>query len=210
MMAKLIYVIFSALLILSVSSCKQEKKESSANSNKLYEDSLIFEKASSQGNLIAMETQKTLGSNLMKAVKEGGVISALNFCNLNAYPLVDSLEKKFNVEIRRASLKTRNPENAPTDLKKEIIQQFEKLLIEGKSGDPMVKKLDKNTLMYVKPIILDNTMCLNCHGAPGTDIKTEEYEHIKKLYPEDKAINYKISDLRGIWSIKFSTSNLVH
>ena len=197
------------ILLLVLCSCNP-KKEKDKKSELAKTDVDLSELAMKYGDIISLETKKTLGMNLMKAVQEGGVINALDFCNLNAYPLVDSLERKYHANIRRATIKTRNPDDAPDEVENEIIQKYTELLAKGKTADPDVRKLDDNLWLYTKPIILDNAMCLNCHGTPGTDISNENYDHIRKLYPDDKAINYKVGELRGIWSIAFNKEQLVN
>ena len=47
--------------------------------------------------------------------------------------------------------------------------------------------------VYLKAIRIKE-VCLNCHGSNiNNDLKKE----IQKLYPDDKAINYKLNDIRG-------------
>ena len=197
------------ILLLILFSCNP-KKEKDKISDFAKSNAEVSELAMKYGDIISMETKKKLGMNLMKAVQEGGVIHALDFCNLNAYPLVDSLEKKYHANIRRATVKTRNPEDAPDEVENEIIQQYDELLARGESANPMIKELDNDIWLYTKPIILDNALCLNCHGTPGNEIGNENYEHIKKLYPDDKAINYTVGELRGIWSISFNKQQLLN
>lgn len=199
-------LIFAIVLI--AGACKQGTREQTKEAASAITQEEMLELALERGNLIATETQKTLGSNLKEAVNEGGVQNALNFCNLNAYPLVDSLEQKFNAAIKRASHKTRNPGDTPARFESEMIAKYESIIAAGNSGDAMVTLVNDNEIIYTKPIVVENALCLNCHGTPGADIQIENYELIKKLYPQDKAINYKIGDLRGIWSIKFSTASL--
>jgi len=64
----------------------------------------------------------------------------------------------------------------------------------------IVSEGDYNYLRYMKPIIVQ-AECLNCHGSQ-TDIIPEVKELIAQNYSEDKAIDYKIGDLRGAVSIK--------
>ena len=208
MNTRIIKSIFIITIVLITGACKQGSREQTEEAaSDILQDEML-ELALERGNIIAAETQKTLGSNLKKAVTEGGVQNALNFCNLNAYPLVDSLEQKFNAEIKRASHKTRNPGDTPTRFEADMIAKYESIMAAGNTGDAMVNLVNDNEIIYTKPIVVENALCLNCHGTPGTDILTENYDLIKRLYPEDKAINYKIGDLRGIWSIKFSTASL--
>ena len=52
---------------------------------------------------------------------------------------------------------------------------------------------NNNKFVYVKAIRIKE-VCLNCHGSNiNDDLKKE----IQKLYPDDKAINYKLNDIRG-------------
>ena len=51
---------------------------------------------------------------------------------------------------------------------------------------------NNNQFVYAKAIRIKE-VCLNCHGINiNDDLKKE----IQKLYPDDKAINYKLNDLR--------------
>jgi hypothetical protein len=52
----------------------------------------------------------------------------------------------------------------------------------------------------MKPIIVQ-VECLNCHGS-RTDIMPDVKNLIAQNYPGDKAIGYKMGDLRGAVSIK--------
>ncbi|MFC2124258.1 DUF3365 domain-containing protein [Bacteroidota bacterium] len=199
-------IYFTLLIILSSCNPDKDKVKKSETSNTEID---VSEIALEYGDIISKETKKILGSNLIKAVDEGGVSYAIEFCNLKAYPLVDSLEKKFNARIKRASHRSRNPNDIPTDHEAKIIAEYQIMLDEGKVGDPKVDYIDDNTLIYIKPIILDNQVCLNCHGIPGDQILQENLDLIKKLYPEDNAVGFNIGELRGIWSITFKKDQLL-
>ena len=52
---------------------------------------------------------------------------------------------------------------------------------------------NNNKFVYAKAIRIKE-VCLNCHGSNiNNDLKKE----IQRLYPDDKAINYKLNDIRG-------------
>ncbi len=200
--------IYFTLLIILI-SCNSSKDQAD-NSEGSKTDVDISEIALDYGDIISKESKKTLGSNLIKAVNEGGVAYAINFCNVHAYPLVDSLEKKFKAKIRRASHRSRNPKDIPTEYESKVLKEYQALLEDGKVGNPKVELLDAHTLIYTKPIILDNQVCLNCHGIPGDQILQENLELIKTLYPEDNAVGFQIGELRGIWSITFDKDQLLN
>lgn len=156
----------------------------------------------SKGNKIAAETQKTLGSNLMGAIKEGGVQNALTYCSLNALLLKDSLSKMHHVDIKRKSEKYRNPADKPNEVESKIIATYEKAALAGDLLKPIIKSIGRNQIAYYAPIMLGG-LCLKCHGTVGEELTDSNYTFIQKLYPEDLAINYQSGDLRGIWSITF-------
>jgi Protein of unknown function (DUF3365) len=49
-------------------------------------------------------------------------------------------------------------------------------------------------------------LCLQCHGAPERDIAPLTRTSIRKLYPDDKATDFKSGDLRGFCNVTFPTS----
>ena len=166
-------------------------------SNKEVSDTAYIE----QGQKIAMTTFATLSSNLQKAMKEGGVSEAVKYCNLAASPLVDSLEQIYHAEIKRTSLKTRNPDNDPTEGERIQLEEYQQQVDAGKGLKPIVQKTSSQTVFYA-PISL-MPLCEKCHGKLGEQLKIKDFETIQELYPSDKAINYKSGDLRGMWSISF-------
>lgn len=155
-----------------------------------------------KGKEVAAATFKTLSGNLQKAMKEGGISNALEYCNLAAMPLVDSLSKVHNAEIRRTSLKVRNHKNQPTPQELAQLQAYEKQSKAGEKINAVVKKIDPHTVAFYAPISI-MPVCEKCHGEVGSTLLEKDYEVVQKLYPEDKAIGYASGNLRGMWSISF-------
>lgn len=155
-----------------------------------------------KGQAIAAATFAALSSRLTTAIEENGIAGAMDYCNLVALPLVDSLSGVHNATIRRTSLKVRNAKDAPQDWEQGILTDFEKAVQAGQDLKPVVKQLDENTVAFAAPIKV-MPLCLKCHGSVGQDIAESDYLKIRELYPQDQAINYKEGDLRGMWSITF-------
>lgn len=155
-----------------------------------------------QGKSIAGATFAVLSSRLQTAMGEGGVPEAINYCQLNAYRLVDSLSKVHKATIRRTSLLARNPDDRPSELEREILETYAGEDAAGQELKPMVRALENQEVAFFAPI-RTNAFCLNCHGTPGETLKEEDYALIRRHYPEDNAIGYQDGDLRGMWSIRF-------
>ena len=159
--------------------------------------------AEAEGNRIAMETQQVLASRLKTAIENNGIPQALKYCNVHAFPIVDSLEKEHGVDIKRASFSVRNPKDKPDKKETEILERYENKIASGNTPTPEVSLINEK-VHFARPIIISNQLCLNCHGKVGEDINQQHYKVIQALYPEDEAIGYSLGDLRGIWSIEFN------
>lgn len=148
------------------------------------------------------KTMNSLRNGLLNAFSDGDVIDALNMCSLTAEDLTNS-NNSLNTSIKRISQKYRNPENKPSKYELQILRDFEKKLLNGaKVSDLIYRKVinnyGKKTLVYLKAIPTKD-ICLNCHGS---NIEDKVLKEIKILYPSDKAINFKLGDIRGAFSVR--------
>ncbi len=159
-----------------------------------------------KGKEIAALTFSTLSGKLQSALKEGGVSNAIEYCNLAAFPLVDSLSKVHNAEIRRTSSKVRSPKNSPSKSEKLVLENYKKMNLAGAEMKPIIKQLDDQKIAFYAPIKI-NQFCLQCHGKVGETLTEENNALISQFYPDDQAVGYSDGDLRGMWSIEFAKGN---
>ncbi|MGO3181670.1 MAG: Tll0287-like domain-containing protein [Aequorivita sp.] len=155
-----------------------------------------------RGMQIAQTTQAELGKNLMGQVKKNGVIAALDFCNIEAMPITDSMATVHKAYIKRVTDKPRNPKNKANASELKHIDNFKKQVAAGGEVEPIVIERENVTEFY-SPIVT-NSMCLKCHGTPEKEMESLTLSKIVELYPEDKATGYTENEVRGIWSISFS------
>ncbi|MDZ7660434.1 DUF3365 domain-containing protein [Fodinibius sp.] len=195
------YGILIAFILAMGYGCQSESQEQT--DNKLAYDTTVVV---NEGQKIAKATFQTLSSNLQKAMQEGGVEYALEFCNVEAMPLTDSLSAHHDVSIRRASHKPRNPYNTADSLEAEVIKQYIKKLESGDKLQP-VTYADENRITFHAPITITNSLCLNCHGKVNEDISKENLATIQELYPKDQATGFSMGDLRGVWTIRFPATH---
>lgn len=155
-----------------------------------------------KGTETAILTQSVLLSNVGHAIQKGGPVYAIDFCNLNASVIVDSLSHAGNCKISRISEKNRNPENG---IKTKTEQALIKLFENGNLKDTIIQ--ENQRLVFYKPIFTSLPACLKCHGDINSEIEIPTFEKLKSLYPNDKATGCKINDFRGLWKIEFVLSN---
>lgn len=92
--------------------------------------------------------------------------------------------------VRQASHKYRNPKHKSNRWEQAAIEVFQK--------DPHKKDFWQETKkgsFYFRRIDI-KTACLGCHGS-----KKNRPEFVKKGYPEDLAFDFKVGELRGIYSV---------
>ena len=170
----------------------------------------IIEEAMIWGDSITSEAQSKLMTNLQKAIEESGSAGALEFCHVNALPIVEEVGTKQGVEIRRVSNRNRNPSNLPDNDEKDILEAYEFAVETGEKIDPNIQKIKGGEVfLYSKPIVISSSLCLNCHGKPGVDLDGGTVTKLEELYPRDQAINHQLGDLRGMWSVRIPKSEVV-
>jgi len=149
-----------------------------------------------KGDSIAGHAQQLLMQNVAAAIQKGGTDYAVEFCNVRAVPLTDSIAGQYNSFIQRLSNKNRNPANAiQTDEDKAAWKKIET------EKTHFVQQTADGSVLYYKPILIALPTCLKCHGS-SEDITVSTQQIIKQKYPADLAINYAMNDLRGMWKIK--------
>ena len=213
-MKKLILLFVTASLF---TACNSPADQDAIDNDKKKQDSLEtaqqkqneeeIKKYSDIGFEYATTTKQTLGKNLTGAIMEGGTIHALDFCNVQAMPLTDSMSKLYNATINRVSDKPRNQNNAANAKELEQIDYYKGLIAEGKTGKDIQPNVEiKGDKVHFYYPILTNEMCLQCHGAKNEVVKPETLAMLAELYPEDKATGYGDNEVRGIWSVIFETT----
>lgn len=155
------------------------------------------------GPKIIAEAFGRLSAALAEAIAQGGPASALSVCSEKAPQIAAEVGKAHGVTLRRATTKPRNPKNAADDAETAVLAAFADAMAKKEAPKPQTITNADGSTSFLAPIVLGNPLCLKCHGTPNQDIAPETLAAIQKLYPEDKATGFKLSDLRGLWSITF-------
>lgn len=191
------------VLIAALFACNQQPQQQAETVEEIVLSDSLVETYKNQSRQIIQATFKALSSNLMQAMSYGGVPYALEFCNVEALPITDSVAAHFGAEISRLALKNRNPENYPDGQDEALLKHFQQVFDKGLAvGDTLIL-VNNNELAYYAPIMLAE-QCLTCHGTVGGEITVGHYQAIQRFYPEDKAVGFGTGDLRGFWRIGYT------
>ena len=154
---------------------------------------IILNEAKNQLKEIAKQYKNTL----IQGLQHNNLKKALKYCNKEVEQLITKDNEK-GFAVKRVSLRPRNKNNYPNLYEKEILENFNKLSLKDNKSlvfehSEIIKDENNNKFVYIKAIRIKE-VCLNCHGSNiNDDLKKE----IQKLYPDDKAIDYKLNDIRG-------------
>lgn len=153
----------------------------------------------------AQEFLQTLGGILKKQLETDGVESAIAVCKQVA-PAMAHQYSKDGVLVKRVSLKPRNQAlGTPDAWENKVLQSFSQAQVEGQPAVNMeisevTENADGKSFRYMKAIPTQG-MCLQCHGTPA-DISSGVTALLQKEYPKDKAVGYRVGDIRGAISIQ--------
>ncbi|MDR8394397.1 DUF3365 domain-containing protein [Aliifodinibius sp. S!AR15-10] len=193
------------LILILLMGCGQQNEQRPETRDAAIDTTAVI----AEGQKITQAAFQTLSSNLKQAMGEGGVEHAVQFCNIEAMPLTDSLATNFGVELRRASHRPRNPDNRADSLELASINKYLEQIEQEAELKPLVYAAGDQAV-YHAPIRITNALCLSCHGKPGMDIQEDDLATIQKLYPNDEATGFEFGELRGIWSVNFPEAFFVN
>lgn len=190
------------------SSCKKKLQQAAANgvtppTEQMATDPAAAAELLRRGSEISDKLMQFLGSKLKAALQAGGPEHALVVCQQLAEPLTMSVAAEFqDAQIKRVSLKPRNPRNAPDEIDRKILTEWQKKVDAGLAvPESEVRSRGDGTTVFYRPIRTQD-VCMNCHGDPAT-FPAELTERLAELYPGDKATGYGIGELRGAFRVEF-------
>lgn len=152
--------------------------------------------ASEAASLIA-PFQQQLMATVKQAMSEGGPVQAIEACQTLA-PEIAAQHSQAPWQVGRTALKVRNPDNAPDDWEREVLEQF---AARAAAGEPLDQfkhgEVVDDQYRYMQAIGTAQA-CLGCHGK---EIKPPLLSLLDERYPEDQARGFAEGDLRGAFSL---------
>ena len=141
--------------------------------------------------------QQELQAKLSVAMAKGGPSGALTVCR-TASPELEKEVSTGGMQLRRVSDRPRNPNHGPDEFEARVLSAWSADVSAGRSPQ-VVAERDGAHLRVMKPILIASAMCLACHGAPEA-FPEKLKGALKREYPTDRAVGYRLGDLRGAFS----------
>lgn len=160
------------------------------------------EAALEKGRVAARALTDTLRTRLTAALRSSGPEGALAVCSYQAQALSSEVERNHGVQVKRTSLRIRNPRNAPDAYEKALLARFGAVAREGRMPEESLEEVRGSggkSYRYAQPIMM-GPGCVTCHGGEG-DVPEEVRRTLAIRYPADAAMGYKAGDFCGIVSV---------
>jgi hypothetical protein len=145
------------------------------------------------GEEAAQSLRAGLSQRLMAAIAANGPAAAIDVCAFEAMPLTDSIAAATGFELKRTSLRIRNPRNAPDSLEVLALEWFDAHEAEAPTS---LVQMDGEVYRYYSPL-RTAALCTQCHG-PAESLPEPVHSVLRERYPADRAVGYREGELRGL------------
>ncbi|GIV22650.1 MAG: cytochrome c [Bacteroidia bacterium] len=142
---------------------------------------------------LSLEKQQTILQKVLSIAEREGWAGAVRYCQAAAETL--TRYQTAQIILRRVALRYRNPQNKLADSLDHLAYEH---YAKTQSQESLLWELPSGELRYYRPIYIQMPQCLKCHGKPE-DLDGPALAQIRKYYPGDKARDFSIGDLRGLW-----------
>jgi hypothetical protein len=154
---------------------------------------------------VAMSIPPRLVTVLQEEIAKGGPEGAIEVCRVKAPQMAKEASEKTGWNIRRVSLKNRNPKAVPDAWERAVLEDFDRRAAAGENPASLEKGEvvtdgGVRTYRYMKALPTQS-LCVACHGAAdqiSPAVKAKLGEH----YPNDKATGYTPGQIRGAMTLK--------
>ena len=138
-------------------------------------------------------------------IKAGGAENAIAVCREKAPKMAAAASAASGWNIRRVSLKNRNPKATPDAWERATLEDFERRTAAGEKPTSLekgelVSDGGQQIYRYMKALPTQD-LCLACHGT-ADNISAPVKAKLAELYPEDKAFGYGLAEIRGANTLK--------
>lgn len=148
-----------------------------------------------------------LGSDLVTMLtgelNRGGPVAAIAVCSDSAQVRTER-HQSSGIMVRRVGTRVRNTKNAPDSTESAVLAAFAGAIAANRTmPDTAFATRDANGQIvthYMRAIRIQE-FCLACHG-PADSISAAVKQVIATRYPEDRATDYRLGELRGAISVR--------
>ncbi len=165
-------------------------------------DKALLEESRAVANLIVNQVR----DELVREMERTSPMRAITVCKYSVPEIASNISREKGMRVTRVSLRPRNPSLGEADVwEQKVLLDFEKRVTKGEKADVLeyhevVREPAGMAFRYMKSIVV-SAPCLLCHG-PTEQLSEGVRAQLRQEYPNDKAVGYRLGQVRGAVSIK--------
>lgn len=154
---------------------------------------------------VATSVPPKLLAVLKAEIDKGGPEGAIATCSDEAPRLAREASQATGWQVRRVSLRNRNPRAVPDEWERAVLLDFDRRAAAGEN--PGTLERAEEVVVDGKPVwrymraLPTQELCLSCHGAPE-HLSAGVRAQLQARYPGDLAVGYGIGQIRGAMTIR--------
>ncbi|MCC6201838.1 MAG: DUF3365 domain-containing protein [Gammaproteobacteria bacterium] len=154
---------------------------------------------------VATSVPPKLLAMLSTEIAKGGPEGAIAVCKEQAPRLAQEAAAASGWNIRRVSLRNRNPQAVPDAWERAALEEFDRRAAAGENPAALEKaelvtEEGRQMMRYMKALPTQE-LCLACHG-PADKVTPAVSAQLKSLYPDDRAVGFAVGEIRGAMTIR--------
>lgn len=158
-----------------------------------------------EARAVATAVPPKLLAVLTDAIHQGGPEGAIGVCRDKAPQMAQAASLQSGWQIRRVSLRNRNPKAVPDAWEAATLADFDRRAEAGESPATLeraeiVTENGQSSYRYLRALPTQQ-LCVACHGA-SDQLSPAVAAKLTELYPGDRAVGYKPGQIRGAMALK--------
>lgn len=142
---------------------------------------------------------------LTAELNRSGAAGAIEVCRDKAPEMARAASERSGWNVRRASLRNRNPNGVPDAWERAALERFDAQAAAGVAPATLethqvVSEDGKSYFRYAKALPTQ-PLCMQCHG-PADQLSAPVKARLQALYPSDRATGYTPGQIRGALFLK--------
>ena len=142
---------------------------------------------------------------LTAELNRSGPAGAIEVCRDKAPEMARAASERSGWNVRRASLRNRNPKGVPDTWERAALERFDAQAAAGVAAPTLetyqvVSENGRQMFRYAKALPTQS-LCVQCHG-PVDKLSEPVKAKLRALYPNDRATGYEPGQIRGALFLK--------
>lgn len=161
-----------------------------------------------ESRAVANQIVNQVRSELVRELERTGPVRAITVCKYSVPEITSNISRQTGMRVTRVALRPRNRALGEPDVwEQRVLLDFENRIAKGEKPDTLeyheiIDEPAGRVFRYMKSLPVTQP-CLLCHG-PSNQLSEGVRALLATEYPNDKALEYNIGQVRGAVSVKKS------